>query len=206
MQSYEWLPVAIALALLGGRYIWTLKRSDELKSSIELRRAWVKRVLSQPGTEVLAVQTVRNSIMASSLMATTATLALMGVLTLGHTQMRALAALPSADPLGYLLHTPELRLFLPLALLAACVVLFSGAVRLYHRVSYSLGLPAGTSDMHAVAEQSALVEVARAARLYRNGWRAFYGAIATGAWLVSGWMMLLTTLVIVGIDIAAKIE
>jgi len=52
----------------------------------------------------------------------------------------------------------------------------------------------------------AIIELTRAAHLYRNGWRAFYGSIATGAWLVSGWMMLVTTLIIVGIDIAARIE
>ena len=209
MKTFDWLPAAFALVILAARYAWTLHRSAELKLSIELRQAWVKRILAQPGAEVLAVQTVRNSIMAASLMATTATLALMGVLTLGHTQMSTFAQMPGSGGMDALLHTPEVKLFLPLALLAACVVLFSGAVRLYHRTSYSLGLPKGaigTSDLHAAAEGAASVELARAATLYRNGWRAFYGAIATGAWLVSGWMMLATTLIIVGIDIAARIE
>ena len=60
--------------------------------------------------------------------------------------------------------------------------------------------------MHQIAVETATFELARAATLYRNGWRALYVAIATGAWLVSGWMMLVTTLIIVGVDIAAKIE
>ena len=206
MHVNEWLPAAAALMILAGRYAWTRKRSAELKLSIELRQAWVVRILAQPGAEVLAVQTLRNSIMASSLMATTATLALMGVVTIGHTQMGALALTPDAAGFDLLLHRPEIKLFLPLALLTACVVLFSGAVRLYHRTSYSLGLPKGSSDMHPKAEAAATIELMRAANLYRNGWRAFYGAIATGAWLVSGWMMLATTLIIVGLDIVAKIE
>ena len=46
--------------------------------------------------------------------------------------------------------------WLPIALLAACVVFFSGAVRLYHRTSYSLGLSKGSSEMHGVAEASEL--------------------------------------------------
>jgi uncharacterized membrane protein len=206
MRITEWLPVAVALLILAARYAWTRKRSAELKLSLELREAWVVRILAQPGAEVLAVQTLRNSIMASSLMATTATLALMGILTIGHTQMGALATVPEVAAVDFLLRTPEIRLFLPLALLAACVVLFSGAVRLYHRTSYSLGLPKGTSELFPKAQAAATIELMRAAHLYRNGWRAFYGAIATGAWLISGWMMLATTLIIVGIDIAARIE
>ena len=206
MKSIEWLPVMAALVILAGRYLWTLKRSEELRLSIEIRQAWVRRILAGPGAEILAVQTVRNSIMASSLMATTTTLALMGVLTIGHAQVGALGQLASPEGVESLLHTAEVRLFLPIALLASCVVFFSGAVRLYHRTSYSLGLSKGSSDMHGAAEAAAIVELTRAAHLYRNGWRAFYGSIATGAWLVSGWMMLVTTLIIVGIDIAAKIE
>jgi hypothetical protein len=95
MNSLEWLPVVAALAILVGRYMWTLKRSEELRLSIEIRHAWVRRILAGPGSEVLAVQTVRNSIMASSLMATTTTLALMGVLTIGHAQVGALGPLAS---------------------------------------------------------------------------------------------------------------
>ena len=92
------------------------------------------------------------------------------------------------------------------ALLAACVVLFSKAVRLYHRSGYSLGLAKGASALHESAEAAAINELTRAAHLYRNGWRTFYAAIATGAWLAGAWMMLVTTIIIVGIDIAAKIE
>ena len=61
-------------------------------------------------------------------------------------------------------------------------------------------------ELSDAAEAAASGELTRAAHLYRNGWRTFYAAIATGAWLAGAWMMLLTTIIIVGIDIAAKIE
>ena len=200
----DWLPVVLALVILAARYGWTLLRGTEPPQSIEIRRAWVVRILAAPGAEILAVQTLRNSIMASSLMATTAALGLMGVLSIGHLQMGGLHAPRAATEL--LQAGPEVRLFLPLALLAAGVVLFSKAVRLYHRAGYSLGLSRGSSDMHTEAESAAISELTRAAHLYRNGWRCFYAAIATGAWLVSGWMMLVTTVIIVAIDIAAQVE
>ena len=201
MPTPDWLPVLSALLILAGRFAWVLTRSDESKQSIILRRAWVRRVFAAPGSEVLAIQTVRNSIMAATLMATTAVLALMGVISIGHSQLNA----PNA-PMDWMHGGNNLKLFLPLALLAACVVLFSKAVRLYHRSGYSLGLPKGSSDAAEAAEAAAVSELTRAAHLYRNGWRTFYAAIATGAWLAGGWMMLVATVVIVGIDIAAKIE
>lgn len=190
--------------MLAARFAWALSRDAESGQSIALRRAWVKRILSAPGSEILAIQTVRNSMMAASLMASTAVLALMGVISIGHGQLGA------TDALRDWLHAgANLKLFLPLALLAACVVLFSKAVRLYHRAGYSLGLSrraTGDDALSDMAEVAASGELTRAAHLYRNGWRTFYAAIATGAWLAGAWMMLVTTIVIVGIDIAAKIE
>jgi uncharacterized membrane protein len=204
MHTPDWLPVSLALLILAGRFAWVLARSDESKQSIDLRRAWVKRIFAAPGAEILAVQTVRNSIMAASLMATTAVLALMGVLSIGHSQMNA----PEA-PIGWIQGGTNVKLFLPLALLAACVVLFSKAVRLYHRTGYSLGLsrsPLSASELSDIAETAATNELTRAAQLYRSGWRTFYAAIATGAWLLGGWMMLTTTIIIIAVDIAARIE
>lgn len=201
MAPDDWWPVALALLILAGRFAWTLGKSDASKHSIALRQAWVKRIFAAPGSEILAVQTVRNSMMAASLMATTAVLALMGVISIGHSRVTAPATL-----IEWLHGAGNVKLVLPLALLAACVVLFSKAVRLYHRAGYSLGLPHGSSDVSGAAETAAAMELTRAAHLYRNGWRTFYGAIATGAWLVGGSMMLVTTVIIVAIDIAAKVE
>ena len=204
MSIPEWVPVTLALSILAARFAWALGRDAESGQSIALRRAWVKRILAAPGSEILAIQTVRNSMMAASLMASTAVLALMGVISIGHNQLGA------ADALHDWMHAgANLKLFLPLALLAACVVLFSKAVRLYHRAGYSLGLSRranGDDALSDMAEAAASGELTRAAHLYRNGWRTFYAAIATGAWLAGAWMMLVTTIVIVGIDIAARIE
>jgi uncharacterized membrane protein len=195
----DWIPVVVGLGVLGARFAWATTRGAESRQAIEIRRAWVRRVLAQPGLEIVAVQTVRNSIMAASLMTTSATLALMGALTLGHAALQPLAG-------GHWLHGAQVRVALPVVLLAACVVLFSKAVRLYHRSGYALGLPRGLDVACPQVEDSAVGELTRAAHLYRNGWRAFYAAIATAAWLVSGWLMLATTLIIVAVDAAAGVE
>jgi hypothetical protein len=140
----------------------------------ELRRLWVARVMEGPGMEILAVQTLRNSIMAATVMASTSALGLMGLLSLGHLRGITLAdaaSLPS-----------KLLLVLPLALLAACVVEFSQAVRLYHRCSYLVALNGPADARHPDARASAVTQLLRASRLYRAGWWTFYAAMAAGAW------------------------
>ena len=99
-----------------------------------------------------------------------------------------------------------LKYVFPVLLLAACVVLFSKAVRLYHRTGFLMGLSHGSSEHSEPAEKSAVEELERASLLYRHGWRLFYAAIATGAWLISGWVSLVVTLALLIVDIAARAE
>lgn len=132
----------------------------------ELRRAWVARVMGTPGLEILAVQTLRNSIMAATVMASTSAIALVGILGVG---------LRSADLSQVATRMHSLLVLLPLLLLAACVALFSQAVRLYHRCSYRVSL------VGVEAQELAAAELLRASRLYRSGWWVFYLAMAAGA-------------------------
>jgi uncharacterized membrane protein len=196
-------PFLGALVLLVARHLWVMMRSSESKDTLALRAEWVRRILRHPGSEVLAVQTLRNSIMAATVMASTSAIALMGVVSLGH--FRGMSP-ELQTPLPGLFDGGHLKLALPLVLLAASLVLFSKASRLYHRCGYLVGLSQGTSELYPVAEASAISELERASLLYRNGWRSFYAAIATGAWLVSGWLSLIVTLALVVIDVLAKAE
>jgi hypothetical protein len=138
-----------------------------MREADQLRRAWVARVMGAPGLEILAVQTLRNSIMAATVMASTSALVLMGLLGLGQMRGTSLVALASRPS--------ELALLLPVLLLVACVVLFSQAVRLYHRCSYRVAL---TDE---ATRELTVDELLRAARLYRGGWWSFYLALAAGA-------------------------
>jgi uncharacterized membrane protein len=140
----------------------------------ELRRQWVARVMAGPGMEILAVQTLRNSIMAATVMASTSALGLMGLLSLGHLRGVTFAEAGTRPA--------QLLLLLPLVLLAACVVEFSQAVRLYHRCSYLVALNGPADAQHGEARASAVTQLLRASRLYRAGWWTFYLAMAAGAW------------------------
>jgi uncharacterized membrane protein len=143
-------------------------------NSDELRRRWVARVMEAPGMEILAVQTLRNSIMAATVMASTSAVGLMGLLSLGHLRGVNLGAAASRPA--------QLLILLPVVLLAVCVVEFSQAVRLYHRCSYLVALAGPPDAKYGDARASAVTQVLRASRLYRAGWWTFYLAMAAGAW------------------------
>lgn len=99
-----------------------------------LREDWFEAVSTQKGSEVLAVQTLRNALMSSSMMASTAALGLMGTVTLAapslHAELgNAASGLPS--------FTARLAMELVLlALLFASLVSSVMAVRYYNHAGF----------------------------------------------------------------------
>src|SRR5262245_16311154 len=82
------LALALSASMLAG-YYYFLSRKVASDPTFTIhgvnqlaRRLWVLNVMRNPSKDVMAVQTLRNFIMSASLMATTATLLIMGTLTL----------------------------------------------------------------------------------------------------------------------------
>ena len=104
-----------------------------------LRRDWFEAVSAQKGSEVLAVQTLRNALMSASVTASTAAIGLMGIVTLAapslHSQFGdAAASLPQ--------FTPRLAMELVLlAMLFASLVCSVMAVRYYNHAGFIGGMP-----------------------------------------------------------------
>ena len=101
----------------------------------KLREEWFLAVSALKGSEVLAVQTIRNSLMSATVLASTAALALMGTVTLAapslHTGFEARRSF-----------TPRLVLELVLlSLLFASLVSTMMAVRLYNHAGFVVGMP-----------------------------------------------------------------
>ena len=170
-NTLAWAAVATTGAVLAG-YEITLavaqrRRPEGLARSAHarLRQQWFEAVSAQPGSEILAVQTLRNSLMSASMTASAAALGLMGTVTL---------ALPSLHSgLAGALPGSTLRLVLGLALMAlllASLVSSAMAVRDYHHVSFISAMP-----VHSEARQrwagSGAAYVRRAGVLYSWGLR-----------------------------------
>lgn len=103
-----------------------------------LREDWFEAVSAQKGSEVLGVQTLRNSLMSATVLASTAALGLMGTVTLAapslHASLQAGSGIDAISP----------RLVLELVLLAllfASLVSTMMAVRFYNHAGFIVGIP-----------------------------------------------------------------
>ena len=83
----EMLSAAISVLILTGYHVWLWWRVQrEPAYTVQAihamaRNAWVQSIM-EDGRDILAIQTLRNSTMAATLMASTAVLLIVGVLTL----------------------------------------------------------------------------------------------------------------------------
>jgi uncharacterized membrane protein len=197
MQAWisDWLPAAFTLLALFW-HVWLLRKSENVEQTMAARRAWLRKVMSTPGHELLAVQTVRNSLMAASLMATTAALGVAGALSVGK-EAGALGHALSEWLMGETAHWVAFKTALLAASLTVAFLLFSLSVRFYQRVSYTL---AGLQGEDTVLLERGASELMRGAAFYRAGWRAFYAALAGAAWFFGTWPMCLVAVLAVVLD------
>ncbi|MDB5938260.1 MAG: hypothetical protein JWP77_624 [Polaromonas sp.] len=132
-----------------------------------LREEWFAAVSGHPGSEILAVQTLRNSLMSATMTASTAVLGLMGTVTLAAPYLRS----SLADAGAGLAFTPRLALELVLmTLLFASLVCSAMAVRYYNHASFICAMPVGSASRQRWSA-SGTAYVRRAGLLYSWGLR-----------------------------------
>ncbi len=124
---------ALYLAVLTGNAAW--------RTHDRLRQDWLEAMSSQGGTEILAVQTLRNSVMTATMTASTAALGLMGALGLVTPSLRALVDSGSSPAL-----TPaaagEISVLL---LLVFTLVSTTLSIRYYHHAGFVCAMPVGSA-------------------------------------------------------------
>ncbi|RRS05846.1 DUF599 domain-containing protein [Aquabacterium soli] len=152
-EALQWLP--------GRNMPDTLSRAAHAR----LRAAWLNALAEQPGSEILAVQTLRNSLMSSTLTASTAAIGLMGTVTLIG------APLLNHEPSEPFAFTPRLMLELALmATLFAALACSTMAVRYYNHASFIGALPVGSNE-RAQWQATGVTYLRRAGVLYSWGLR-----------------------------------
>ena len=93
--SWVWLAtLATVVVLVGYEFVLaTVQRHkpDRVARSAHaaLREEWFTAVSAHPGSEILAVQTLRNSLMSATMTASTAVLGLLGTITLAAPSLNA---------------------------------------------------------------------------------------------------------------------
>jgi uncharacterized membrane protein len=160
------------------------------------RTAWVEEVMANKAKDVMAVQTLRNSTMAATFLASTAVLLIIGTLTLSGQGDKLDAVWHQLNIFGAVsgaLWATKL-LLLVLDFLIAFLG-FAMSVRLYNHVGYLINVPSRLHDRitpHMVARHLNL-----AGRFYSLGMRAYYFAVPLVFWLFGPHFMLAASVILV---------
>jgi len=158
------------------------------------RAAWVAHIMATPGKDILAVQTLRNSTMAATFLASTAVLLIIGVLNLsqsggGDGLIHSLAA---RQP-GFVIYLLKLT---PLLLdLFAAFFFFSLAIRIYNHVGYLINSgpqASGPTDSPYVARM-----LNRGGAYYSWGMRSYYLCVPFVFWLFGPLFMLAASVALI---------
>jgi uncharacterized membrane protein len=167
------------------------------------RTAWVVGVMEEKN-DILAVQTLRNSTMAATFLASTSILLAVGLLTLSG----------QADKLGQTWHamnifgsraesTITLKLLVILGNLFIAFFNFSFAIRLFMHVGFLINTPPEEGNYGASITFVAM-ELNKAGGYFHVGMRAYYFLVPLIFWLFSPVFMLAATVTLVAL--ISKIE
>lgn len=175
IAAYEgWLTIAQRLA--PGRLARTAHAS--------LREDWFAAISAQPGSEILAVQTLRNSLMSATMTASTAVLGLMGALSLTAPTLHATLGEAAAATADWPHVTPRLAMELVLlCLLFASLVASVMAVRYYNHAGFIGGMPVGAPQRQRWAAAGSAY-VRKAGLLYSWGLRQLMLLVPVVAFLL----------------------
>lgn len=162
-----------------------------------VRTAWVETLMSSGKPDVVSIQTLRNSTMAATFLASTSVLLIIGVLTLSGEGDKLSGSWHVLNTFGAT-HA-ELWLtkliFLLLDLFTAFFS-FAMAIRVYNHVGYMINVPIALNH-RAISPQHVAVHLNSAGSYYSMGMRAYYFTVPLVFWLFGPHFMLLATLILI---------
>lgn len=165
--------------------------------NIIARTAWVESIMRDDNKGVLAVQTLRNSTMAATFLASTAVLLIIGVLTLSGQGDKLNGTWHALNVIGA--KHSELwlgKLILLLLDLFVAFFSFSMAVRIFNHVGYMINVPLNMNHK-AISPQHVAIHLNRAGGYYSIGMRAYYFAVPLVFWLFGPHFMLVSTIALI---------
>ena len=206
-----WLDL-VALAwfvlLFNGYMLYAKKRSYQvtcLASVMHLYRTeWMKEMITRD-VRVADTTTVANLERGVTFFASTTMLILAGLMTLfsrSDTAIDLLSALPLTHPLTQL--EWDIRVMTLMVLFVYAFFKFTWSLRQYGFVSVMIGgaplLKAGENDRLKQAHANRIAKMASmAANNFNTGLRTYYFSIAVLSWMLSPWIFMALTLVVVWI-------
>jgi uncharacterized membrane protein len=196
---YSFLICALLLGLYHGYLIYQVrKRPTYTVQAVNhiARAAWVETIMSER-RDILAVQTLRNSTMAATFLASTAVLLIIGVLTLTgqatnlNTTWHALNVLGATHNSIWLL-----KLLVLLSDLFVAFFCFSMSIRMFNHVGFMINVPL-TLNHKMISPKHVAHHLNRAGKFYSVGMRAYYFSVPMVFWLFGPHFMILATVLLI---------
>jgi uncharacterized membrane protein len=154
------------------------------------RRLWVANIMRNPDKGIMGVQTLRNWIMGSTLMASTAAILIIGTLTLSGQAENITRSWHVLSMDGS--HAAELWIVKVMALLITFIVAFFAfamSVRLANHVVFMINVPEFEAH-HNLSPESVARRLHRSGTMFSIGMRAFLFAIPLVFWLFGPYFLL----------------
>lgn len=187
--SPDGISIAISLLIISGYHLFLFfrVRKNPLYSmqsmNRKVRTVWVQHVMANEARSILAVQTLRNTTMAATFLASTAVLLMMGSLSLfGRADI--LASVSQSLHLGIAGNTAfwAWKVVFLVSDFFVAFFSFAMAVRHFNHIGYHISLPLELQpEAHAQDFVAAMLN--RAGRYYTVGMRAYYYAVPLIFWL-----------------------
>ena len=141
--AFDWLGIAVSLTMFLGYELRVRRLSHREPACVarvahaRLRAQWAKALSTYPGSEVLAVQTLRNAVMSATIVASMWAASLMGAVSLF-----------SGSPIVRDVHAEVTPKVVVAVLLLSTIVASSGvsvfAIRFFNHASFMVSLPVGS--------------------------------------------------------------
>ena len=155
-------------------------------------------VMSKDSKDILAIQTLRNSVMSTSFMASTSILLIIGTLNISEKVGQWALNWQSYDLAeSYSTELWQIKLGLLLLDFSIAFYCFSMAIRFFNHVGYMINLPDDAPSNCGLSQQTC-VYLNRAGRYYSFGTRTFFFSLSIILWFFGPYFLILAALVLIG--------
>lgn len=193
-NTLAWFAVLVSFLIVIGYELRMLRAARRDPSAtarsthLLLREQWVKALAGHPGSEIVAVQALRNSLMSATINASTAALAMMGSISM-------------IESKGGWRQPLSIHVTLQVCLIAtlfASYVCSALSMRFTHHAGFALSLPVGSVERHSHLEL-AVTYLQRGGQLYSWSLRFFLFAAPIVLGLIQPLSMPLGALVLLAV-------
>lgn len=202
--GYDFGALVISILLFALYHVY-LARKEKLNPAytvkavnIIARTAWVENIMRE-GKDILAVQTLRNSTMAATFLASTAVLLIIGVLSLSGQADKLESTWHVLNVLGAK-HSElwMLKLLMVLCDLFVAFFSFSMSIRIFNHVGFMINVPLAMNQK-SISPAHVAIHLNRGGRFYSLGMRAYYFAVPLLFWLFGPLLLLLSTVALIAV-------